>query len=98
MTRNGILTRMQAWVEALRDPAPMIDHGVAILVLALLLCVLLGSVTFAAERGALEQRPTCSPDLSMCCEEPLRNPDCIPAYRRHEMRASVSTYRVVAAG
>ena len=68
MARNGIFRRGQTWAEASRDPVPMIDHGVAILALALFLC-LLGGLTFAAERGTPEQRRGCTPNVFESCGE-----------------------------
>jgi hypothetical protein len=55
MARNGIFRRRQASAEASRDPVLMIDQCVAIVTLALFLC-LLGGVAFAAERGTAERR------------------------------------------
>lgn len=85
MARNGIFRRGQAWAEALRDPVPMIDQCVAILALALFLAFL-GGVTLAAESGTAERRPTCTPDLSKCCDEFVPDADCITISFRQDAR------------
>lgn len=86
MARNGIFRRGQAWAEASRDPVPMLDHCIAILALALFLAFL-GGVTLAAESGTVEQRRTCTSDLSKCCDEFVPGADCMTVYLRQNARA-----------
>jgi hypothetical protein len=88
MARNGIFRRGHAWAEALRDRVPMIDHCVAILAVALFVAFL-GGVTLAAVSGTAEQRPTCTPDLSKCCDEFIPDASCIPVYLRQTSASSV---------
>ena len=97
MARNGIFRRGHAWTEALRDPVPMLDHCVAILALALFV-VFLGGVTLAAESGTAEQRRTCTPDLSRCCDEFVPDADCMTVYLRQDGRELSPKRRVVMTG
>jgi hypothetical protein len=66
MAQNGFFRRWQTSAEASRDPALMIDQCVAIVTLALALC-LLGAVAFAAEPGTAEHRRGCMPDVFKYC-------------------------------
>jgi hypothetical protein len=94
MARNGIFGRGHAWAEALRDRVPMIDHCVALLALTLFV-TFLGGVTLAAELGAVKQHPTCTPDLSKCCDEFIPDRDCITISFRQDMRDLSPKSRVV---
>ena len=94
MARNGNFRRGHAWADALRDPVPMIDHGVAILALALFLAFL-GGVTLAAESGPAEQRRTCTPDPSKCCDEFVPDADCITIHVRQDVRELSPKSRLV---
>jgi len=93
VTRNGIFRRGQARAEWWRDPVSMLDHGVAILTLALLLAFL-GGVTLAAESGTAEQRRTCT-GPSRCCDEFVPDADCITIYVRQDGRELSPKSRVV---
>jgi len=93
MTRNSIFTRPHAWAEVLRDPVPMIDHCVTVLMLALLLC-LLGSITLAAEREIPRRHLTCTADAFKCCDELIRNAECTPAHLSREIGAPDPEYPV----
>jgi hypothetical protein len=97
MAQNRIFRRGHAWAEALRDPVPMLDHCVAILALALLLAFL-GGITLAAESGTAEQRRTCTPDPSKCCDEFVPDADCIAISLRQGVRELGPRSRVVMSG
>ena len=96
MARNGIFRQRLTSAAALRDPVPMIDHCVAIVTLALFLS-LLGSVTFAADRGTPEQRRACTPDVLKYCGEFIPDADRITVCLRQKVRDLSPARRVVAA-
>ena len=96
MARNGS-TQAQGSSETSDDPVPNIDQCVAILSLALLLS-LLGTVTFAADRGTPEQRRACTPDVFRYCGEFVPDPDRITACLRQKVSDLSPECRVVMAG
>ena len=97
MARYGIARRGQGSAEAPHDSVPMIDQCVAILALALFVS-LLGSITFAADRGTPEQRRACTPDVFRFCGEFIPDPDRITACLRQKVSDLSPECRVVMAG
>jgi hypothetical protein len=75
----------------------MIDRCVAILTLALFLAFL-GGVTLAADQEAVEQRRTCAPALSECCDEFAPAADCIAISLRQDVRDLSPMSRAVMTG
>ncbi len=97
MARNGIVRPGQAPSEPPRDPFFIIDQCIAILALALLFS-LIGSITFAQERGTSEERRACTPDVFKHCGEFIPDPDRITVCLRHKVRELSPECRVVMTG
>ncbi len=88
MARNRIFRQRSAWARVLRDTAAIIDHGIAILTLALFLCLVAG-LTLAADQGLPAQQPAGAPDHAKCCGKFNREAGCFPVYLRPDSASSM---------